>query len=98
RDGAQEMQQHDSALAFPQVAARLLSIEVLVGFQVKQVVVDLKGDTGQKAQLDELRQLVFLGGQRAGRRAADDSNSKRSDHGVPAGLLVSHADVIAVAE
>ena len=66
---AQEVQEHDRPLALPQVAARLLAVEGLVGLEVEQVVVDLEGDAGQEPELDQRSQLVVeRGGGPGGRR------------------------------
>jgi hypothetical protein len=92
------VQQHDGALAFPEIAADLLAVERFVGFEVEQVIVDLEGDAGEKSQVYERGRLLVKRCQRARRASADDADPERRDHGVPAGLLVGHADVVAIAE
>src|SRR5437867_4354422 len=97
-DRSQEMQQHDRALAFPKIASRLLAIERLIGFKVEQIVVDLKGDAGKEAKLDQRQQVILDGGVRTGSTSADHPNLEGRDHRVPAGLLKSHPDIVRVAE
>ena len=56
--GPHEVEEHDRALALPEVAARLLAVQRFVGLEIEQVVVDLEGDAGQEPEFDQRDELA----------------------------------------
>ena len=92
------MEQHDSALAFPQVAVRLLAVDLRDRLQIEQIVAYLEGNTGKMTDLHEWGKIGVHGKIRPRRSTAQDANAKWGNYRVPAGLLVRHSYIVTIGQ
>src|SRR6266545_5651417 len=86
------VEKDERPLPLHQVPTDLLAISSLVRQQVEEIVLDLEGDPEGGGELPDEREPCGVGS------ADEGPDLHRSDERVPAGLLVRHDAVVAIAE
>src|SRR5262249_5779260 len=89
---AQQMNQHQRALAFDQVSADLLAVAAYVAGQVEEVVLNLKRGTEIAAETVEPIEVEIAS------RRDQRADATGMDEAVPARLLQDHPQVVVVGD